>query len=108
MGLYMNPPAHGDIWIFGAEGMLHSREGSSSEMTLRAGKRGGDGMAAVTIDPAQRGGWRISEEFINAIHGAEPVTHTDFTTAPRYMEWTDAVTLSMRRGERIALPRMNG
>ena len=76
-------------------------------MTLHAGKRGIDGMAAVTVDPAKRGGWRVEAEFINAIRGAEPVTHTDFATALRYMEWTDAVTLSIRRGACIALPLMN-
>ena len=44
------------------------------------------------------------EEFINAIRGREPVTHTDFVTAVKYMEWTDAVTKSMRSGDTVHLP----
>lgn len=103
-----NAPANADAWIFGAEGTLHLHEDLAGKMTLRAGKRGGGGMATVAIDPAKRGAWRVEEEFINAIRGTEPVTHTDFSTALRYMEWTDAVTLSIRRGERIALPLLNG
>ena len=98
-------PAKSDVWIFGTEGTFHLHEDLSGELTLRAGKRGGGAMAAVA--PTKRGGWRVEEEFINAIRGTEPVTHTDFTTALRYMEWTDAVTLSIRRGARIALPLMN-
>ena len=101
-------PANADIWIFGTQGTLNLHEDRTGKMTLHAGKRGIDGMAAVTVDPAKRGRWRVEAEFINAIRGAEPVTHTDFATALRYMEWTDAVTLSMRRGKRIALPLMNG
>jgi predicted dehydrogenase len=101
-------PANADIWVFGSEGTLHLHEDRTGNMALYAGQRGHDAMAAVAVDPAKRGGWRVEAEFINAIRGVEPVTHTDFATALRYMEWTDAVTLSIRRGERIALPLMNG
>ena len=101
-------PVKSDVWIFGTEGTLQLIEGRSSPMALFAGKRGGDGMTEVTIDPAKRGGWRVEEEFVNAVRGTETITHTDFATGLRYMEWTDAVTLSIRRGERIALPLMNG
>ena len=46
----------------------------------------------------------IRDRFINAIRGLEEITHTDFTTATRYMEWTDAVTVSMQKGELVPLP----
>ena len=75
-------------------------------MALFAGKRGEDGLAQVSIDADKRGGWRVEEEFINAIRGVEEVTHTDLTTAVKYMEWTDAVTQSLRTGQSVALPLM--
>ena len=46
----------------------------------------------------------MEEEFVNAVRGREVVTHTDFVTAVKYMEWTDAVTLSMRERREVQLP----
>jgi hypothetical protein len=60
----------------------------------------------VKIAKSKRGAWRVEEEFINAIRGKEEVTHTDFATAVKYMEWTDAITMSLRRREVIKLPLM--
>ncbi len=54
--------------------------------------------------PAKAGAWRVEEEFVNAVRGREAVTHTDFVTAVKYMEWTDAVTLSMRERSEVRLP----
>ena len=70
---------------------------------LYAGKRGAKGLEAVEIDPAKKGTWRVEEEFINAIRGVEAISHTDFTTAVKYMEWTDAVTQSLRSGKSVYL-----
>ena len=36
--------------------------------------------------------------------GMEPITHTNFFDGVRYMEFTDAVTISMQTGERVTLP----
>jgi hypothetical protein len=66
--------------------------------------KGGAGFETVEIDPAKKAKWRVEEEFVNAIRGIEPVTHIDFLTGTKYMEWTDAVTLSMQRREMISLP----
>jgi len=53
----------------------------------------------------QQGGWRVEEEFISAIRGLEPVTHTSFEDGVRYMEFTtDAVTLSAQSGQTVYLP----
>jgi predicted dehydrogenase len=89
--------------IFGTDGTIVLR-GKPGEMTLSAGKRGEGELKEVSIDPAKRGGWRVEAEFINAIRGLEPVTHTDFATGVRYMEWTDAVTLSLKHGTAVNLP----
>ena len=44
----------------------------------------------------------------NAIRGREPVTHTDLATGVKYMEWTDAVTRSLRSGNTVRLPLAEG
>ena len=97
-------PAAADVHIFGTEGTLRLHQGTSTPMALFHGARGEDGLKEVEIDPAKRGGWRVEEEFINAIRGIEEVTHTDFRTAATYMEWTDAVAHSCRAGEQVTLP----
>ena len=50
----------------------------------------------VEPDPDLVDGWRVEEEFVNAIRGLEPVRLTDFDTGVRYMEWTDAVRYRCR------------
>lgn len=97
-------PAPADVCIFGSEGTLRLCHQSGSDgLELLAGRRGGDGLGPVEIAPEKRGGWRVEEEFVNAIRGLEPVTHTDFATGVRYMEWTDAVARSLRTGEAVHL-----
>ena len=71
---------------------------------LWAGRRRNKRLRRVGIAPEKMGGWRVEEEFVNAVRGLEPVTHTDFVTAVKYMEWTDAVSLSARTGETVRLP----
>ena len=95
-----------DIDIFGTEGTLRLYQPRGGEMTLAAGKRGDAKLKDVKIAKSKRGAWRVEEEFINAIRGKEEVTHTDFATAVKYMEWTDAVTMSLRRREVVKLPLM--
>ncbi len=67
-------------------------------------RRGDDGLSVIDIPDDKKGGWRVEEEFINAIRGIEPITHTNFYDGVRYMEFTDAVTMSIQTGERIQLP----
>lgn len=98
--------SNAEVYIFGTDGTLFVHMDKKGALSLHAGKRGEDGLNEVAIDPAKAGAWRVEEEFINAIRGKEPVTHTDFVTGVKYMEWTDAVTLSMRREEVIKLPLM--
>ena len=97
-------PAEVDICMFGTDGTLRLLQTKSEPVALYAGKRGDQGLSVVEIDPAKRGAWRVEEEFVNAIRGLEPVTHTDFQTAVKYMEWTDAVAQSVRTGATVALP----
>ncbi len=101
-------PAAAEAYIFGTDGTIALRQDKEGKMSLWSGKRGDGDLKEVAIDPAKRGGWRVEEEFVNAIRGREPVTHTDFATGAKYMEWTDAVTLSLRSGNSVKLPLMEG
>lgn len=97
-------PSNADVYLFGTEGTILLQMDKSGEFTLYAGGRGDDGLSEVAIDPANAGGWRVEEEFVNAVRGKEPVTHTDFVTGVKYMNWTDAVTRSVREGIAVTLP----
>lgn len=58
----------------------------------------------LEIDPAQRGGWRVEADFIDAIRKGKPVTHTSFADGLKYMTFTEAVQLSLQQGRRIEWP----
>ena len=92
-----------DIYICGTEGTIRLSD-PGGEMTLEAGARGSKGLKPVRIPKSKQGGWRVEEEFINAIRGIEPVTHTDLVSGVQYMEWTDAVATAMRTGAKVHLP----
>ncbi len=93
-------PADG-VWIFGSEGTVHV---DSASMTMKGGRRGDSELSEIDIPVEKQGGWRVEEEFINAIRRLEPITHTNFFDGVRYMEFTDAVTISIQTGERVTLP----
>jgi predicted dehydrogenase len=96
-------PTSSEVWIYGDEGTIGFVTPISCEPYLQLGRKGG-AMETVEIDPRKRGEWRVEQEFVNAVRGREVVTHTDFLTAVKYMEWTDAVTLSMRERREVQLP----
>jgi predicted dehydrogenase len=58
----------------------------------------------LEVPPEKQGGWRVEEEFVEAIREGKPVTHTNFEDGVKYMEFTEAVQQSMREGRRIDLP----
>ena len=90
-----------EVWLFGTEGTLRLDAGA---MSLSGGRRDSEGLTEIEVSPDKEGGWRVEDEFINAIRGLEPVTHTSFDDGVRYMEFTEAVTLSAESGERVHLP----
>ena len=94
------------VAIHGTEGTLKVAEDDSgrSGFALWGGRRRNKRLRRIHIPAEKIGGWRVEEEFVNAVRGIEPVTHTDFATAVRYMEWTDAVSISARTGETVSLP----
>ena len=61
--------------------------------------------ASTDADPRRhRGGWRVEADFIAAIRGERAVTHTDFATGVRYMQFTEAVASSSRHQSPVSLP----
>ena len=94
------------VTIYGTEGTLKigTEDAGESSFGLWGGQRRHKRLRRIDIPPEKMDGWRVEEEFVNAVRGIEPVTHTDFPTAVRYMEWTDAVSLSARTGETVRLP----
>ncbi len=90
---HAGPPA---ATLYGEEATLELRGEE-----LRLGRRGDDGLAPVEIPEAERGSWRVEEEFVRAIRGEEAVSHTTFADGVRYMAFTEAVHRSLA-GDRAA------
>jgi len=88
----------GDVWIFGSDGTLRlDAEGKR----LFGGRRGDTALSEIPIPASRRVGWRVEEEFINAIRGREKVSRTTFEAGVRYMEFTDAVAASIAAGRAV-------
>ena len=83
-------------YLFGSQGTLRFTGGK-----LYGGKRGDKSLQEITIPPAEVGGWRVEEEFVNAIRGQEAITHTTFADGVKYMRFTEAVALSMAEGQAV-------
>ena len=88
-----------EMLLFGSEGTLRF-----AGDRLYGGKRGNSALEEIDIPPDEIGGWRVEEEFINAIRGIEKITHTTFEDGVKYMEFTEAVARSMIEGVAISLP----
>jgi predicted dehydrogenase len=87
------------IYLFGSAGTLHFSGGK-----LYGGRKGDDNLQEIDIPAHEAGGWRVEEEFVNAIRGQEAITHTSFADGVKYMQFTEAVALSMAEGQAISLP----
>ena len=64
-------------------------------------------LRALTIPEELRGGWRVEDDFVAAILGERPVTHTSFATGVRYMQFTEAVARSSRHQVPVTFPSMS-
>lgn len=104
LSLDMSPHARfggpSSVHLFGSVGTLVVNLDDQQILLRREGGVERD----VTPPAAERGAWRVEEEFIGAIRGTEQVRLTDVETAVRYMEFTDAVRQSAVDGRRISLP----
>ena len=89
-----------EVWIFGTEGTLRLE---ADARRLSGGRRGDRALSEIPIPAERRIGWRVEEEFVNAIRGQEKVTHTTFKDGIRYMEFTDAVAKSAATGQAVTV-----
>jgi predicted dehydrogenase len=88
-----------EIYLFGSRGTLRF-----SNDQLHGGKKGEKELQPISIPANEKGGWRVEEEFVNAIRGKESITHTSFADGVKYMEFTEAALRSAADGHRINLP----
>ena len=98
-----------DLSIHGTDGAIRVEYADADDTTgatfkVSGARRGEDALSQIEIPPENRGAWRVEEEFVNAIRGIEPVTHTNFTDGLKYMQFTDAVTESVKTGDMVRLP----
>ena len=87
-----------EAWIFGSEGTLRLE---ADARRLSGGRRGDSELSEIAIPAERRVGWRVEEEFVNAIRGREKITRTHFEDGVRYMEFTDAVAKSAASGQTV-------
>ena len=88
-----------EVFVFGSAGTLRF-----SGNRLYGGQKDDTDLVEIDIPDSEAGAWRVEEEFVNAIRGEEIITHTDFETGVKYMEFTEAVTRSMLSGTAVPLP----
>ena len=71
---------------------------------IRGARRTDEALNVLPIPDELRGGWRVEDDFMASIRGERPVTHTDFATGVRYMQFTEAVARSSRHQVPVTLP----
>jgi predicted dehydrogenase len=87
-----------EVWIFGSDGTLRLE---ADAKRLSGARRGDRELREIPIPAERRVGWRVEEEFINAVRGQEKISHTTFEDGVRYMEFTDAVAKSLAEGRTV-------
>jgi predicted dehydrogenase len=90
------PPS--EVRIFGSDGTLRLE---ADARRLSGGRRGDRELREIPIPAERRIGWRVEEEFVNAVRGREKVSRTNFEDGVRYMEFTDAVAKSAALGQAV-------
>jgi predicted dehydrogenase len=96
------------ITLYGTEGVLHYD--LLSDRIRGASKREGQAAARVEemreipIPEEKARAWRVEADFVDAIRTGAPIRLTDFATGVAYMEFTEAVARSARRGQPVELP----
>jgi predicted dehydrogenase len=98
----------GEIWLFGSDGalvydLLTDRIYGSSRRSGRQSATARE-LDKIPIPAEKEGGWRVEEEFVQAIRTGSPVRYTDFATGVTYMEFTEAVARSAQSGTAVDLP----
>jgi len=99
-GVVYHGPGLG-VALYGSEGTLVY---DLTRDEILGARRGEPALAPLTVPPKLRGGWQVEADFVAAIRGERPVTHTPFATGVRYMQFTEAVARSSRHQQPVILP----
>ncbi|MDB5353169.1 MAG: putative dehydrogenase [Planctomycetota bacterium] len=91
------------VTLYGSEGTLHY---DFARDELRGAREDNLELSRIPIPVDRRGGWNVEREFVGAVRGEQAVSHTDFLTGARYMQFTEAVARSSRHQHPVALPLM--
>jgi predicted dehydrogenase len=90
------------LQLYGSRGtlkyLLHPED------RLLGAQAGESELREIPVPPELAGGWRVEEEFIDAIRGRGRIEFTPFGTGVEYMEFTEAVARSAASGTSIGLP----
>ena len=89
------------IALYGSEGTLIY---DLLRDEIRGAQRHEEGLRVLPIPELMRRDWQVEADFIAAIRNERPVTHTDFRTGVRYMQFTEAVARSSRHQVPVTLP----
>jgi predicted dehydrogenase len=92
---------HMMVELYGSDGTLVY---DLTKDEIRGARRKDVALERLTIPEKLLGGWRVEADFVAAIRGERPVTHTDFATGVRYMQFTEAVARSSRHQSPVLLP----
>jgi predicted dehydrogenase len=88
-----------EAYLFGSQGTLRFHDNR-----LYGGQTADKQLSEIDIPAQDQGGWRVEEEFVNAIRGQETITHTSFEDGVKYMEFTEAALRSAAEGHTVHLP----
>jgi predicted dehydrogenase len=92
-----------EVWIFGTDGTLRLEVDAGR---VSGGRRGDRELREIPIPAERRIGWRVEEEFVNALRGREKITRTTFEDGVRYMEFTEAVARSAASGHGVEVKEL--
>jgi predicted dehydrogenase len=93
-------PHKEDVFIYGSEATLHLNLQTRELLLIR---RGQSDWSQLEIPDDERIGWRVEQEFIEAIRFGSAIKRTSFAEAVRYMEFTEAVLLSAKEHRRVKI-----
>ena len=89
------------VHMYGSRGTIKVELGDPERVWI--GRAGETSLQEIEIPADERDGWRVEEEFVQAIRSEEAVRLTDFATGVRYMAFTDAVMHSAQTGEQVSV-----
>lgn len=90
-----------EIYLYGSVGTLRV-----CDNRLYGARKGDAELQEIELPQDEQAGWRVEREFIGAIRGEEDVRLTTFADGVRYMEFTEAVAISLQNQQTVNLPIM--